>query len=375
MSLAIIDAREYQRLFDLRTGAKVEDQAPETLMVRGVLARHPYPGDIEEAGNRWVSDTALDLIEQGQPRLACLCYAHQYIACRYTPLSESRRRAMIEGVFKEAERFVRDCGYTPVIVGTGGLTPLAGEIDLSRLDGLAIASHWSARYAGLHRPTSGDLDFVRGLEHIERVASREEWVSLFPGITPDLERIPEYLLVAREGWTFRTTGTPLRRAHMIPSAGPAIPVATPLGSPEDITGIRGLIEKNLADTRIALIIIEGIGAGDFTTPHHACGNHVDWYCYEPGEAQYLTITTGAHQVFAYPAGYRFHDENDTNPDYPYSGFFKTIPEHTLGRDFQGSSIAVGNRSMLTHMVFGAGISIECFARNLYNQGTMGVIHR
>ena len=137
MSLAIIDAREYQRLFDLRTGAQVEDDSPEILMVRGVLARHPYPGDIDEAGNRWVSDTALDLIEQVQPRLACLCYAHQYIACRYTPLSESRRRAMIEGVFQEVERFVRTCGYTPVIVGTGGLTPLAGEIDLSRLDGLA----------------------------------------------------------------------------------------------------------------------------------------------------------------------------------------------------------------------------------------------
>ena len=79
---------------------------------------------------------------------------------------------------------------------------------------------------------------------------------------------------------------------------------------------------------------------------------MDWFYYEPGEAQYLTIMTGTHQVFAYPTGYKYHDDNYNNPDYPYSGYFKTIPEHTLGRDYRGKSIAVGNRSMLTHMVFG-----------------------
>lgn len=375
MSLVIIDAREYQKLFDLRTGTRVEDGSPDVLMLREVLARHPYPGDVDGAANRWVSDTALDLIGHVQPQLACLCYAHQYITIRHTPLSEAERHAMLVGVFKEVERFVRVSGYTPVIIGTGGLNAVAGEIDLSRLDGLAISSHWSTRYAGLHQPSPGDLEFVGAHEHIERVVSRAEWVSLFPGTIYDLERIPEYLLIARQGRTFRTTGTPLRKAIMIPSASPVIPVATPLGNPEHITGIRGLIERNLSGSRIALIIIEGVGREDFMTDHYDCCNHVEWFCYETGDAQYLTITTGTHQVFAYPTGYRYHDENDSNPDYPYSGYFKTIPEHTLGRDFQGSSIAVGNRSMLTHMVFGADLSIECFARNLYNQGTMGVIHR
>lgn len=35
----------------------------------------------------------------------------------------------------------------------------------------------------------------------------------------------------------------------------------------------------------------------------------------------------------------------------------------------------GNKSMFMHMVVGADICVECFARNLYNQGTMAVIHR
>jgi hypothetical protein len=52
-----------------------------------------------------------------------------------------------------------------------------------------------------------------------------------------------------------------------------------------------------------------------------------------------------------------------------------VPGHTLGLNFPGKSIAVGNRSMFMHMAFGVDISIECFARNLFNQGCMAVVHR
>ncbi|MDD3845889.1 MAG: hypothetical protein PHC90_05950 [Syntrophorhabdaceae bacterium] len=47
----------------------------------------------------------------------------------------------------------------------------------------------------------------------------------------------------------------------------------------------------------------------------------------------------------------------------------------FGNQFTGRSISVGNKSMFMHMVAGADICVECFARNLYNQGTMAVIHR
>lgn len=59
--------------------------------------------------------------------------------------------------------------------------------------------------------------------------------------------------------------------------------------------------------------------------------------------------------------------------FPFSGHFREIPPHTLGADFEGPSLAVGNRSMFTHMVFGADISVECFARNLFNQGCIAVL--
>ncbi len=38
-------------------------------------------------------------------------------------------------------------------------------------------------------------------------------------------------------------------------------------------------------------------------------------------------------------------------------------------------MAVGNDSMLTHMIFGTDVAVECFAGNLYNQGCLVVIHR
>lgn len=52
-----------------------------------------------------------------------------------------------------------------------------------------------------------------------------------------------------------------------------------------------------------------------------------------------------------------------------------MPADTIGECFHGKSIAVGNRSMFMHTAFGTDISVECFARNLFNQGVMAVIHR
>jgi hypothetical protein len=375
MSLAIVDAREWQNLLDLRTGKKVQDNSPQTEMVREILKKHPYPGDVDIISNRWVTDTALELVEAYEPQLACIFYAHQFFAGRYSPMSEDQRKNMIDDVFAEIARFSATTGYTPVIVGTGDMVPLAGEIDLSKVDGVAISSHWSARYAGLHQASSRDMDYASSHPAIERIVKRDEWISLFPGTAYQTDRIPEYLLLAREGWSFVTTGTPMRKALRVPGCGFQIPLSTTLGTAGNITQIRSLIDKNIDHVRIALIIVEGAGMRDFPIPHTPCINKVDWYYYEPGDGLCLTITTGTHQVFAYPNGYQYHDENDAKRGYPFSGYFLEVPQHALGSDFAGKSIAVGNHSMFVHMLFGADICIECFARNLYNQGCLGVIHR
>jgi hypothetical protein len=122
-----------------------------------------------------------------------------------------------------------------------------------------------------------------------------------------------------------------------------------------------------------LIIVEGVGRSFFPRGTSMCANGQGWFCNEPGDSFYLTLSTGKHQTFAYPAGYRYFDQDKESIRFPFSGYMTKIPENTLAEDYAGKSIAVGNRSMFMHMAFGVDISIECFARNLFNQGCMAVL--
>ncbi|OPY64254.1 MAG: hypothetical protein A4E57_03600 [Syntrophorhabdaceae bacterium PtaU1.Bin034] len=374
-SIAIVDAREWQNIFDLRTGAKIDATGPIVEMTKDVLRDHPYPGDMDPASNRWVTEVALNLVGKYDPQFVFLSYAQQYFSSRYAPMTGKMRAATIEAAFAEADRFINETGFTPIMVGTGDMTPLVGMIDASRLDGLTISSHWSARYAGLYGPSARDLDFLFQHPFVERVVPRNEVVNLFDGTAEQAQRVPQYLLIATEGHTFKVMGSTLRKPLMIPSAGFYIPVSTDLGNVKTIEGIRGLLERNLKERKIALIVLEGVGVKAFTRSYFPCENGKAWFYYEPGEALYLTITTGEHRPFDYPTGYKYYEENTEQKEFPLSGYFRSIPEGTFAAGFPGKSIAVGNKSMFMHMVTGADICVECFARNLYNQGTMAVIHR
>jgi hypothetical protein len=375
-SLAIIDAREWQNQFDLRTGDRSEESGPLVEMMKEVLHRHPYPGDLDPRSNRWVTDTALDLTAGYQPQFVLLTYARQYFAGRAGPMNAPDRHGLMVELFREVERFIGESGFTPVIVGRGGVTPLMDVIDLSNLDGIGISTHWSARYAGLHGASEADLKILESEPNIVRIVTKSEFLDLFDGAPQDARLLPDYLLVARRGYAFRALGCTMRRPVMIPDAVEQIPLFTPLGAAAEITSIRGLIDNGLQQgKRIALIILEGVGIDDFQSPFTPCGNSREWFCYEPGDAQFLAITSGRHRLFEHPPGYLFYTEYDMEKQYPLSGYFNEVPAGTIGAEFPGRSIAVGNKSMAMHMVSGADLCVECFARNLYNQGTMGVIHR
>ncbi|MCD4718633.1 MAG: hypothetical protein K8S13_02070 [Desulfobacula sp.] len=380
MSLAIIDAREWQNKFDLESGQKRDDNDPIVSMVSHVLDHNPYPGDVDESANQWVSKTALELIEHYNPNLVCLSYAHQFFANRYFDRPEETRDRMFSTAMAEAQGFIETSGYTPVIVGTGGMVPLEGDIDLSGLDGLAISSTWSARYCGIHSPSPADMYLLNSLEAIETISTQDEWIELFKSVQPDLDILqdkrlmPDVLVVSKQGYAFKTMGATLRKPVNISGNNFKIPVYTPLGNIDDLRDIKGLIRSNLDHHKIALILMEGVGKSYFPENSSFCSNGTGWFCNEPGDAFYLTLSTGKHQPFAYPAGYRYFDQDVENIKFPFSGYLTSIPKNTLALDYPGKSIAVGNRSIFTHMVFGVDIGIECFARNLFNQGCMAVIH-
>lgn len=375
MSVAIVDGRGWQNAFDLKTGEKTEAAGTVVEMVRGVLQRHAYPGDMDPHSNRWVSDTALDLLDKYHPRFVFLTYAAQYYAGRYTAMTKETRAGMIADAFREAECFVHRSGVAAIVVGTGDMTQFLGAIDVTGLDGLAICTHWSTRYAGLHEPSAADMQFLQEHPHIEKIIPRQEVAGLFGGTPEQVLRAPEYLMLARKGYAFKTITDTKKTPVMIPSINFSVPIYAPGRSVGDITGIRQAVEEELLRNNVALIVMEGVGLDDFPWPHTPCSNSTKWYYYEPGSAQYLTITSGEHRFFDYPAGYKYYEELHQTNDYPFSGYFKSVPSGTLGGAFAGKSIAVGNRSMFMHMVAGADIAVECFARNLYNQGTMAVIHR
>ncbi len=375
MSAAIVDGRGWQNTFDLKSGEKIEAAGPVVEMVKEVLRRHAYPGDMAPSSNRWVSDTALDLLDGYRPRFVFLTYAAQYYAGRYTSMTKEARSGMIEEAFREAERFVRHSGFTAIVVGTGNMTEFLGAIDVTRLDGLAVCTHWSTRYAGLHEPSPADMKLLEEHPHIEKIIPREEVVGLFGGTQKQALRVPEYLMLARRGYAFKTITDAKKTPVMIPSINFDVPLYAPGYAVGDITGIRRVVEEELVRNNVALMVMEGVGLDDFAWPNTPCSNSTKWYYYEPGNAQYLTITSGGHRFFDYPTGYKYYQELHETNDFPFSGYFKSVPEGTLGCAFPGKSIAVGNRSMFMHMVAGADIAVECFARNLYNQGTMAVIHR
>lgn len=375
-SLAIVDARDWQNQFDLRTGKQSGAQGGLIDVMRALLQHHPYPGDLDALSNRWVSDAALDLLASYQPQFVFLTYAQQYFSLRAGPLASTERQRMLADLAHEVERFVAASGCTPVIVGRGGVMQLQGVIDLSSLDGIGISTHWSARYAGLHEPSTADLHLLAADKNIARIVPREEFLALFNGSAEDGRLLPDYLLVARPGYSFKALGCTMRKPVMIPDAAETIPCYSPLGSAADLTAVRGLVEQGLLQGhRVALIVLEGVGSSDFPWPVSLCNNSQDWFCYEPGDAQFLALTSGRHRIFEHPPGYLFYAAMEKIRHYPLSGYFKAVPGGTIGAEFSGRSIAVGNKSMAMHMVAGADLCVECFARNHYNQGTLGVIHR
>ncbi len=128
MSLGIADVREWQTVLDLKTGRKTDRTHPELNRLRQVLARHPYPGDLNAEGNRWVTDTALDLLKQHESEFVFLAYAQHYFCSRFVVLSQEEKAGLYAGVFREIERFKRESGFQALVIGTGDLQPMKKRV-------------------------------------------------------------------------------------------------------------------------------------------------------------------------------------------------------------------------------------------------------
>ena len=135
--------------------------------------------------------------------------------------------------------------------------------------------------------------------------------------------MPDFLVVAKQGYAFKTMGATLRKPVNIPGNNFKVPIYTPLGDIDDLRNIKGMIRSNLDHHKIALILLEGVGESYFSDNSFLCSNGTGWFCNEPGDAFYLTLSTGKHQPFAYPAGYRYFDQDAENIIFPTGILLKT----------------------------------------------------
>ena len=373
MKQVLLDVVEWQAAFDFGTGKEAKKEGPLLKLAEEVLKKHRYPGDTNLQSIPWVTDVALELYNSYRPGFMFLNFAQPYLMSAFVEDNPQQWKSLMAMIFAQIERFAGATGMMPVVIGTGDMIPLKGYIDLSALDGFACGGGMAPRYAGLFKPSAGDMNYVLKHRDIELVVEKEKLIALFGNVQEFVERLPDFILVAKEGFIFKTFGSAPRPFYKVQARNKTIPVYSTLGNVSSITDICSLVLTHLQDKKIALIIVEGIGTKNFPGPCVPCSNSLDEYIRSRG-GQYLSITTGKHLAgHSYPPGFKYYLEDTEEKKYPLSGYFGRHLPITIGHRFRGKSAAVGTRSILTHMAGGADISIECFARGLYNYGTMAVI--
>lgn len=385
MSYGLIDVREWSIFVDMVTGKRVDPSAlghdiQLVQSIQQIVDNNPYPGDFEPESIDWVTDVACELNNAYRPHLMILSYAQPYFLSRFRDISPSTWSNTVSRLFENIRRFTGSTGFTPVVVGLGSMTPLREYIDLNNIDGLVLSGGGSVYYAGLFQPSAKDLRMIERMPGISRIVSKQEFINEFGGSSDFIRRFPDYLLVAEEGYTFKAYGGVGRPMYRIPAKCDEIPVYTDLNmeSVHSLTDLKTMIMREVRSKRIALIILEAVGDAEFRLNHVKCSNKENWFVYTQSENQYLAITTGRHlQYNSYPPGYKYYVDDHETRKHPYAGPFVDAPSDTVGKQLRVElgqrSAAVGNRSVLTHMASGADIAIECFARGLYNYGTLATI--
>lgn len=387
MAYAVLDVREWDVVVDLDTGAPVNVNeagidSSMLSMARQVIKGHPYPGDFAPESMEWVTDTALRLWKAYDPHFMFISYAQPGILGGVIDMTPDDWNDIVDRQCKNVDRFIENTGYTPVVVGLGDMVPLKGYVNLSGLDGIGYVRRANRRYAGLFNPSDNDLVQLGKMPGVERVVSKRDFINLFGAADGFRRRLPDYLVVAEEGYGFKAMGTSTRIGYRTIARNESIPVYTRLSDAgiHSLVDVKDAIIRNVSHQRIALILLDGIGVKDFRGQYNLCDNSVYWYTYCQGDDSYLAISCGKHfQYNDYPPGWLDFIEDSEAKKYPYDGFIESSPPDSIGNYLRTetgvTSAAVGSRSTFTHLAGGADICVECCCCGLYNYGTKAVIYK
>ncbi|MDY6796650.1 MAG: hypothetical protein SWK76_15425 [Actinomycetota bacterium] len=370
--IGLLDVGEWQAWVDMESGRDLEEPGPGWRPVSDILAGRAYPGDLSSHGNAWVVDLALDAIDAFDPSLIILQLANQSFRAAFGGLSDSELGDDFAELKRQVDRFLREApGYEPLIIGSGGFIPFKGYVDLMHLEGMAAVSGVSGHRCGLYRSTPEDLKLVSGIPQLFRLTSREDFRVEFGGCDAFYRRFPDYLVEMEKGWAVKCSLVMARHPARLGRSDGNVPVRTDLGEVKALEDIRPLVEKVVAAGRkVAVILGEGWSVDDFPYPCESCASRMGWFEYDLKSKVQVMFSGKPVVESEYPPTIRMYKEEDA---YPFTVAFNEPSPDLLGRSVEGLSVAVGNRSILPHAFCGADITFECYARYIYNYGSMAIL--
>lgn len=375
--LGIIDVRGWQEIIDLATAKPAKRDEKFLKPLRKLAESFPYPGDRNNAGSKWTIDAAEAVVNHYDPGWLFLGFTRPLFACAYDDCSAEDRRDTARVILDYIVGFARKHDFSPLIVGSGGLVPLKGYIIIPELKGVLQSSAWARNMAGLYQSEPGDEELLLKKPHIRDIIHRDDFMGFCKTMTPTyINDIPDYLLIAEDGWGFKGFFSGDRILYNIEKHSYTLPVYSEIGYPDHIEGVCGLMEGALDQgEKVLLAVVEGLGEEDFTLPHRNIGNCRDWYAYA-GRMLYHTLVTG--KSFYHCTHPPIHDMSARRPlplrypmSTPHAG---VICEDSLGRRAKVPTAAVGSHSISTHAIVNADLMLECYIRGQTNMGVMVAVN-
>lgn len=376
--IGLLDAHGYQKIFNFKTGNKIEVESPLINEVSRLIHRRPYPGDEKPESDIWVTEMALDMLKIYPADLVLLNYAQAW----FTSINEpALQEQAFKNTFAAVDSFISSSGFTPIILGLGGLEDITHTLELESLFGPQtgfIASGGNIAFISCKDLSDISPTGLKELQKHSRIFTKSEYLATIKnGYSAEFaDRVGDYIAIANPGVVFKGLSPMHRNSTLTSSLDKEIPIYTPLPTPKSIDKVIEVAHQAVQQgQKVAIIMVEGSGFKNFPYPAKKCLNSDGEFVYQMHD-QYFTLGTGTPYIsssvqFPFSKSYFLNDYRA----YPFSGRFHGTMENTPVQRFKDyKTLTTGNRNIATHLFLESDISIECCACYLHNFGTMTVFH-
>jgi hypothetical protein len=378
MAYIILDAGGWQNVVDFETGENLDSW--DDLLVDDMLRftpRFPFPGDVNAGSIEWTGNVGKALCDYFQPDFILLAYATPAFIKSSKRLSEEAEAEINRRLFDSVEGFLQHTGYTPVIIGTGGMSEIKDVLIPANLRGRISHGNGRFSYTGIFRATGEELEQIRKIPHM-RLFTKDDIRRDFPDVTEEyLADMPDGLMLRESGYAFSRARARGMYQYKSSNVEDTLPIHTSLPMPSHITDVNRAIHKALdGGEKVALIVLEGTGTDDFLIHHGKLSAKDKWMVYTDSFSQYMLLLSGQpFYRFGLPLVRDIRSSKERSKRYPYSQITdKDLPKNVIGRRKDIKTAAVGSRSMYTHAISQADICIECQARRRIASGILVLIN-